>query len=63
MQSVFEWVAVWESNNVIGVKDEVDSNPVYTVSISQTSQFQDSMVVPVEIYGLEVLHALEAWHS
>ena len=33
-------------------KEKVDYNPVYTVSISQTCQFQDSMVVPVEICGL-----------
>ena len=52
MQNVFERVAGLESKYVIGVKEKVDSNPVYAVSISQTSQFQDSMVVPVEICGL-----------
>ena len=52
MESVFERVAAWESNDVLEVKEEVDSNPVYTVSISQTSHFQDSMLVPVEVCGL-----------
>ena len=52
MQSVFERVAGWESKDVIGVNAKINSNPVYTASISQTSQFQDSMVVSVEICGL-----------